>query len=406
MKASIRKIVRVIARWPYVGRLVRIGVAVIRLPQLLDQAHEQAAALHAITTTTTSPHFADLTQHVKPWDQFSVGQLPTLLQAISDLTYRQIAAESAHENLRVSVPVALRKITRDLTDLKALEPDVVSLKHDVVQLREQLILNASSTARLTEQMLGIVAEIEALKQQSAGIANLSRESHAMAESTSNSIAYAVQRIEFVRRELMFELRYGAGAKDSAKALDVTSEIISPDKLEDARKGQLRLNLGCGHIALDGYVNVDRRALPGVDIVSEVNALPLEAGVADEIFSSHLLEHFPEEQLRRELLPYYYELLKTGGSFRAVVPDAQAMISNYAEGNYPYEDMREVLYGAQDYDGDFHFNMFTPESLSALLREAGFATPKIIESGRKNGRCYEFEIVAEKQKSPTIQMTIS
>jgi len=167
---------------------------------------------------------------------------------------------------------------------------------------------------------------------------------------------------------------------------------------------LRLNLGCGHIALDGYLNVDRRALPGVDIVSEVNALPLEAGVADEIFSSHLLEHFPEEQLRRELLPYYYGLLKAGGTFRAVVPDAQAMITNYAEGNYPYEDMREVLYGAQDYDGDFHFNMFTPESMVALLTEAGFDTPRIIESGRKNGRCYEFEIAAEKQIPPTTQMT--
>jgi hypothetical protein len=83
-------------------------------------------------------------------------------------------------------------------------------------------------------------------------------------------------------------------------------------------------------------------------------------------------------------------------FRAVVPDAQAMIAHYAQGDYPYEDLREVLYGAQDYDGDFHFNMFTPESMSALLREAGFKAPKIIESGRKNGRCYEFEIVAEKQ----------
>jgi len=83
-----------------------------------------------------------------------------------------------------------------------------------------------------------------------------------------------------------------------------------------------------------------------------------------------------------------------------VPDAQAMISNYAEGNYPYEDMREVLYGAQDYDGDFHFNMFTPESMVALLKEAGFETPRIIESGRKNGRCYEFEIAADKKTSPT------
>jgi hypothetical protein len=109
----------------------------------------------------------------------------------------------------------------------------------------------------------------------------------------------------------------------------------------------------------------------------------------------LLEHFPQEQLSRELLPYYRNLIKPGGQFHAVVPDAGAMIREYNKGNYPYDDMREVMYGAQDYDGDFHFNMFTPDSLSKLLVDAGFSNPTIMASGRKNGRCYEFEIRAEK-----------
>jgi len=394
MKASLRKIVRVIARWPYVGRVVRIIVAVIRLPQFHDHYHQQLSMLRAVTP---NPHFADLSHYSKPWDQFGTTQLPSLLQAISELTHRQAAAESADDNLRVSVPVALRKLTRDIADLRK----QVDLTATHGASLEQL---AADNARLAGQFGAIEAGIGALNARCNELAEVSNDARSKSDSTSDSIAYAVQRIEFVRRELMFEMRYGAGASESAPALDVKSEILSPEKLADARKDRLRLNLGCGHIALDGYLNVDRRALPGVDIVSEVNALPLEAGVADEIFSSHLLEHFPEEQLRRELLPYYYGLLKAGGTFRAVVPDAQAMISNYAEGNYPYEDMREVLYGAQDYDGDFHFNMFTPESMVALLTEAGFDTPRIIESGRKNGRCYEFEIAADKQTSPTTQMT--
>ena len=41
---------------------------------------------------------------------------------------------------------------------------------------------------------------------------------------------------------------------------------------------------------------------------------------------------------------------------------------------PFEDFREVLYGAQEYEGDAHFTGFTPDSFCELLREAGFVEP--------------------------------
>jgi len=96
-----------------------------------------------------------------------------------------------------------------------------------------------------------------------------------------------------------------------------------------------------------------------------------------------------------LLPYFFNLLKEGGEFHAVVPDAEAMIREYSSGHYSYDDMREVLYGAQDYDGDFHFNMFTPLELNNLLVEAGFINVTVLDQGRKNGKCYEFEVLAKK-----------
>ena len=54
---------------------------------------------------------------------------------------------------------------------------------------------------------------------------------------------------------------------------IAAEIVNPDAL--ASDGPPRLNLGCGHIPLDGYVNVDIRALPGVDVVAPVDALPFD-----------------------------------------------------------------------------------------------------------------------------------
>jgi predicted SAM-dependent methyltransferase len=214
-----------------------------------------------------------------------------------------------------------------------------------------------------------------------------------------SIDYLMGRVEFIRREMMFELRHGAKPpRSEADALEVQPKVVSTEKLSAARAGRLRLNLGCGHICLDGFLNVDRRELPGVDIVADATGIPIESGVVDEIFSAHMLEHFPQEQLRRELLPYWKTLLKPHGIFRAVVPDAEAMIREYGKGNMPYADLREVTFGAQDYDGDFHFNMFTPAHLSDLLVEAGFSDVRVIEAGRRNGKCFEFEILGVSETS--------
>jgi predicted SAM-dependent methyltransferase len=317
IKKLLRKIVRVMSAWPFIGRFLQIAVAVIRLPQFratyLDQRNRQ---------------------HI-----FETQQLPTLLQTLSDLNHRQLSINNERDNLVISVPVALRKTTRDM-----------------VEMRGQL------------------------------------------ERVSSSVQYLLGRLEFVRRELMFEMRYGASTPSGeGEKIKAKTEILSPERLAAARNKSVRLNLGCGHVSLEGYLNVDRRALPGVDIVAEVDDVPFGQNEVDEIFSAHLLEHFPQEQLRRELLPYFFNLLKEGGQFHAVVPDSEAMIREYSSGQYSYDEMREVIYGAQDYDGGFHFNMFTPESLTKLLKEAGFENPRIIECGRRNGNCYEFEISAEKQK---------
>ncbi|MCW3499258.1 class I SAM-dependent methyltransferase [Burkholderia cenocepacia] len=332
MKEQLRKVAREVAGWPVIGRLVHIGVGIVRLPQIRESV---ASINHR--------------QHV-----FEADQLPALLRALSAADDHQVDLD----NLVHAIPMTLRKHTRDIDELTA---KVDALLSDVSALRDRMGFGESALADRTQ-----------------------------------SINYLLGRIEFVRRELMFEMRYGAReVQPDGDAMGVKAEVLSQDKLEVARRDGIRLNLGCGHIPLNGYLNVDRRALPGVDVVSEVDGLPFEKGELTEIFSAHLLEHFPEEQLRRELLPYFFGLLRTGGELKAIVPDAEAMIREYSNGTYPYEDLREVMYGGQDYDGDFHFNMFTPDSMIKLLTEAGFETPTIVDRGRKNGRCYEFEITAKK-----------
>ena len=401
MKAKIRKVVRKIATWPLVGRFVRIGVAVIRLPEFRAEYLERnshGGAHHGATS--------QLLANLDHRGLFEAEQLPTLLHALADINQRQLASDHDRDNLVKSAPVALRKLSRESSELRAelkrVDSDIKLLAHTTAERVAQLEALTAQLRSLTESAsTELHAKFDTqTRQLHDQVGAMQASANAEFGGVKDSIGYLLGRVEFVRRELMFEMRYGASsatatAEAGEEGLKAETAIISADKLEAARKDRIRLNLGCGHIALDGYLNVDRRALPGVDIVAEVDQLPFEANQLDEIFSSHLLEHFPQEQLSRQLLPYYLNLLKPGGQFHAVVPDAEAMIREYAKGGYPYEDMREVMYGAQDYDGDFHFNMFTPASLSQLLVDAGFASPTIVESGRKNGRCYEFEIRADK-----------
>jgi hypothetical protein len=59
--------------------------------------------------------------------------------------------------------------------------------------------------------------------------------------------------------------------------------------------QLRLNLGCGRSPLPGWVNVDISAMPGIDVVADLDAcrtrpLPFADDSVGEMRMSHVLEH--------------------------------------------------------------------------------------------------------------------
>lgn len=90
MKVLLRKIVRNAAGWPIVGRLIRIAVALVRLPENNERQR-----------------------------QFAAEQLPALLATMSDLNARALAATSDPENLVQSIPVTLRMISRELAQLRA-----------------------------------------------------------------------------------------------------------------------------------------------------------------------------------------------------------------------------------------------------------------------------------------------
>lgn len=263
--------------------------------------------------------------------------------------------------------------------------------------REELPPIASALGQLRGDALALQERVERDAERQARMpAELGAEMRAEIAATEARLR---DRIAFARNEAMFELRakLPGGAMPALPgtpaAAPVAARILAPDKLRAMQAADaVRLNLGCGHLPLDGYLNVDMRDLPGVDVVAEVAGLPFAPGTVAEIHSAHLLEHFPIEHLRRVVLPHWRTLLRPGGALRAVVPDAEAMLADFAAGAMSFDDLREVTYGLQDYDGDYHFTMFSRDGLAGLLNDAGFSELAFAAQARRNGKCREMEVV--------------
>lgn len=239
-----------------------------------------------------------------------------------------------------------------------------------------------------EESRQLAAEHSDLAIAEARLADIER----FRQDAAAMLAYLDGRVEFVRRELMYEFHHGARANHNFGAALLTEPVIrDPTKIAQALAEGARVNVGCGHLLAPGYLNVDRRDLPGVDVIAEADAMPFPPDSLAEIRSSHLLEHFPQEALLRTTLPHWKSLLRPGGRLLAIVPDGQAMLDGHAAGTYPFSDFREVLFGAQDYAGDYHRNLLTPASLENMLHAVGFINIRLVERGRRNGKCFEFEI---------------
>lgn len=328
--------------------------------------------------------------------------LPGFLNAAA--TVPALARKLASQ--QVQCAAAERDFAQLLWEVRALKEEQTGGTADRAEMRRILELAAAESKTLREEQTAGVTdrgnlwksieqaagELRAVKEeQTAGSSDRANLWKSVEQATSE-IGKLWRRVEFVRTEIMYEMRYAILGTASNLRDAKRARIVNQTALVPANQEELKINIGCGHVPLNGYVNVDARELPGVDVVADAGDLPFEQCSLAEVFSAHVLEHFPEQRLRR-LLPYWKGLLKPGSTFRAIVPDGEAMLAGIAAGTYGFGDFRMVLFGEQEYEGDFHFNLFIPDSLAAMLQEAGFKDVAVPVRGRKNGNCFEFEIVA-------------
>ena len=152
------------------------------------------------------------------------------------------------------------------------------------------------------------------------------------------------------------------------------------------KDDIKLELGSGpKKGLNGWTTVD---LNGTDIIWDLRkSFPLPSDCITKIYSSHLLEHIPYQQL----IPFLKEclrVLKPNGEFSVCVPNARLVIDGYIAGKLTKE--RETWWqpGVVDtgskidelnylaYMGGQHKYMFDKENLLNTLFVSGFKSANL------------------------------
>lgn len=152
-------------------------------------------------------------------------------------------------------------------------------------------------------------------------------------------------------------------------------------------GREYLDLGCGPCPKPGFVNLDYRWRPGVDVVWDIlRPLPFPSDRFAGVFTEHCLEHFDLKQLAG-VLKEVRRILRPGGTLRIVVPNLAKYVDAYSRRlRGEAEDQRLATAAAFNrvfYSGhvwmsrsrwwnDGHHFIHDFQSLSAALLEAGFS----------------------------------
>jgi len=167
---------------------------------------------------------------------------------------------------------------------------------------------------------------------------------------------------------------------------------------------MKLNLGCGAVAPEGWENVDfaigarlnrsflrpiaRRVFttewpPNVLLHDLTKRFPWPDRSVDVVYSSHTLEHL-EKGAGERFVAECRRVLKPGGILRIVVPDLRRIVKEYESGQIESRDFLVAL-GAHApwagtgkarqlaalFSGSAHLCMYDEEALLRLIRSHGF-----------------------------------
>lgn len=132
---------------------------------------------------------------------------------------------------------------------------------------------------------------------------------------------------------------------------------------------IRLHVGCGNVHLPGFVNVDCRETPAVDLVMDCGTLPgWKDGSVDLIYACHVLDQFSRHAYM-DVLRLWCGKLKSGGVLRLSCVDFDAVVSRYASTS-DLTELIGLLHARQDYPTNVRKMSWNRDTLTADMEAAG------------------------------------
>jgi SAM-dependent methyltransferase len=124
---------------------------------------------------------------------------------------------------------------------------------------------------------------------------------------------------------------------------------------------IRLNIGAGSTVIDGYTPLD------IKTGTKASKLPYEDASVDEVYASHVLEHFPYERVPL-VLAEWARVLRPGGIMRIGVPDMEKIAGSWAEGTK--KNLSRYLLGGHIDGDDVHGAVFDFDLLRTAMHQSG------------------------------------
>lgn len=223
-------------------------------------------------------------------DQLVHHELSILIQEIDDIRKKIDAHDADIQNAvtreektakilaqtREENHDALRALTVKIQDLDNLWKKIAEHDADIQDIWKKEEQNRREFTDLWNKCKEIDHEFENSWQQD--------------RKTGTELGELWNSYQMLRRELFYEIDYrlrrAASEKGEISSASAEHGTVNRERFQPTVKsstkgiiaendGKIRLNLGCGHIPVKGYINVDARDLPGVDVVADISSLPLK-----------------------------------------------------------------------------------------------------------------------------------
>jgi predicted SAM-dependent methyltransferase len=147
---------------------------------------------------------------------------------------------------------------------------------------------------------------------------------------------------------------------------------------------INLQLGCGKLKLDNFINIDIMS-DVADMKLDINDLSVfNNNTIDQIYICHVLEHIQRTQILNLFLEWN-RVLKKDAILRIAVPDFEKVVKLYQQ-NENIPEIIGLVNGGQRNKYDIHFVIFDYNILNELLNICGF---------KKVERYDAFEFLGEK-----------